>query len=568
MALHDPAAPASASTPRLLSRRQLLQAGAGLGALVVLGALPGEAEGATLPSLTASQLTGAMGALPRSGTVRLPGGGTAKAADLWAAVAAFAVADSATPNPASNPVAALGVLCALAAWSGRHGTLDLSVVLPGAPVKPLRLAISALPGGVSTDTLPSAVPTGLVVRPSSTVVLIGTLSGQRVLAALEDPVRRVAGHPRLELVLLRAADVTSLLAVLHARLDSTGTVVLLASGSKVPLRPLASSLASRLVHAAGVRFVDAAPIQPPGATTSLVTDEPIVPAPPTSVVPAYARITPAPDGRMLALDAGGNAVGRARYRSWRPDWAWTSTAYQVEGYTIRELADALGLTFASFAPGSEATDGDPSWELVANTLIATDGLDLSDQYWLFGQWSHDDWARVVSQWSDVSAALDAHVIPPGFAPDWSKAELELGFAKSHGARYIQGGCLLFGSPGTPSAIYNGGFSADDLRKILEFAVRVRVIKYTGRIQEWSASAKRRGTCSTAHLSSGSGTTSSAPRSSTRSSPGRTRRIPLPAWRFARITSSTRLRRRCSKPSATSSWVSSSTSGQPVCRWTR
>ncbi len=216
----------------------------------------------------------------------------------------------------------------------------------------------------------------------------------------------------------------------------------------------------------------------------MLAAEPVVPAPPTSIVPSHARISQASDGRVLALDAGDSAVGRARSRPWRPDWAWTSTACQVEGYTSRELADALGLTFASFAPGSEVSDGDPSWDLVANTLIAQDGLDIADRYGLFGGWSRDDWARVLSQWSDVSAALDAHVVPPGFAPDWADAELELAFARSHGVRYIQGMNLLWGSNGVLPAIDNGGFSADDLRKILEFAVRVRVIKYAGRIQEW------------------------------------------------------------------------------------
>jgi hypothetical protein len=203
----------ASSVPRLLSRRQLLQAAASLGALVVLGALPSEAEGATLPALTAARLTGAMAALPKSGPVRLPGGGTAQVADLRAAGAAFAVGDASSPDPASNPVAALGVLVALAAWAEHDGTLNLSVALPKAPVRPLRLALPHLPGNTSTETLPGAIPPALVVRPKASLVLVGTLSGHRVLAALEDPARSVAGHPRLELVLLHSVDLAALLAV-------------------------------------------------------------------------------------------------------------------------------------------------------------------------------------------------------------------------------------------------------------------------------------------------------------------------------------------------------------------
>ena len=324
----DPVSPCA--TPRLLSRRQLLRAGASLGALVVLGALPAEAGGATLPALTASQLTAAIAGLPKSGTVKLPGGGTAKAADLRAAAAAFAVGDAATPDPLTNPVAALGVLVALAAWAERNGTLDLSGTLP------------RLSAGQSTEPFGSAIPPAVVVRPKAALVLVGTLSGHRILAALEDPVRQVAGHPPLELVALRSVDLTSLLAVLHAKLDSTGTVILLPSGSKVPLRPVASALATRLLAAAGVLFVDPVPIQPPAASSPLLTTEPIVPAPPSSVVPGHSRITQASDGRVLALDAGGTPVGRAAQLGDTWQWVGPDEAAGLD-YFLRELADGLGI---------------------------------------------------------------------------------------------------------------------------------------------------------------------------------------------------------------------------------
>jgi hypothetical protein len=150
----------------------------------------------------------------------------------------------------------------------------------------------------------------------------------------------VAGHPRLELVALRAVDLTSLLAVLRAKLDATGTVVLLASGSRVQLRPIASSLAARLLHAAGVRFVDRAPIQPVGTTSPLLTVEPIVPAPPSPLASQIHSISQASDGRVLALDAGGSAVGRAEYIGGTSPWNWLGT----EGidWALRELADAIG----------------------------------------------------------------------------------------------------------------------------------------------------------------------------------------------------------------------------------
>jgi hypothetical protein len=339
-----PLPPPAFSSP--LSRRRFLQGAAGLSALVVLGAWPELADAATLSALTAAQLTGAMAGLPKSGYVRLPGGGRAKVADVRAAAAAFAVGDASTPDPATNPVAALGVLVAVAAWSGHTGSLDLTVALPKAPVRPLRLGLSGLPAGASTDTLAGAAPPGLVVRPRGSLVLIGTLSGKRLLVAFEDPARQVAGHHRLELAVLRAADVAALLAVLHARLGSTATVVILASGSKAALRPLQATLATRLLHAAGALFVDQNPIQPLAATTPLLAVEPIVPAPAASLAAQIHAIGQAADGRVLGTDAGGAAVARAMQLV-DSSWSWVgstqSTNYLLD-YTPRELADANGWT--------------------------------------------------------------------------------------------------------------------------------------------------------------------------------------------------------------------------------
>jgi endo-1,4-beta-xylanase len=454
-----PASPAP-SVPRPLSRRRFLQAAGGLGALVVLGALPAAAEGATLPALTAAQLTGAMGALPKSGTLKLPGGKSARVSDVRAAAAAFAVADAASPDPATNPVAALGVLCALAAWAERNGTLDLSVSLPKAPVRPLRLALPRLPAGASSDSFGSAIPPALVVRPKASLILVGVLSGGRILAALEDPVRQVAGHPRLELVLLRRVDLASLLAVLRAKLDATGTVVLLVSGSKVPLRPIQSALASRLLHAAGVRFVDQAPIQPPNSTTPLLTAEPIVPAPAASVVPAYARISQAADGRVLALDAGGTAVARAMPLA-DASWSWvgntSDTSYLLD-YTPREYADAIGVRIGSQSGGWYFYgDFRPARQLFLSQVnIAT----IDPFYWkgVEPQPGVFDFA-----WADTQ--LDT----------WLKARMR-----------IRGHPLVWGTDpeNSPAWLTDGSLSSSEMRGLLVNHVATIVQRYRGRISEW------------------------------------------------------------------------------------
>jgi endo-1,4-beta-xylanase len=459
MRLNIPASPAP-SVPRPLSRRRFLQAAAGLGSLVVLGALPADAEGATLAALTATQLTGAMAALPKSGTLRLPSGKSARVSDVRAAAAAFAVADVAGPNPATNPVAALGVLCALAAWAGRNGTLDLTGTLPRSPLRPLRLALPRLPSGVSSVAYGSALPPALVVRPKASLVLVGTLAGHRVLAALEDPARPVAGHPRLELVVLRAADVAGLLAVLHAKLDSTGTVVLLASGSKVPLRPIQASLATRLLRAAGVRFVDRVPLQPPAATSPLLTTQPIVPAPPSGIVPAYARVAQASDGRVLALDTGGTPVGRAMTLA-DHSWSWVggraATSYLLD-YTPREYAEAIGVRIGSQS-GGWYFYGD--FGAMRDLFVSQVNIATIDPFY----WKGVEPQPGVFDFAWVDVQLDA----------WRKAGMR-----------IRGHPLVWGADpeNSPPWLTDGSLSTAEMRQTLVNHVDTIVRRYKGRISEW------------------------------------------------------------------------------------
>jgi endo-1,4-beta-xylanase len=497
MRSRDPVPPPAPPFSPPLSRRRFLQGAAGLTALVVLGAWPEPTGAATLPLLTAAQLTGAMAALPKTGYVRLPGGGRARAVDVRAAAAAFAVGDGSAPSPATNPVAALGVLVALAAWSGRTGSLDLTAALPRAPVRPLRLGLPRLPAGASTRTLAGAVPPRLVVRPRGSLVLVGTLSGKRLLVALEDPARTVAGHRRLELAVLRATDLAPLLAVIGARLDSTATVVILASGSKVALRPLQATLATRLLRSAGVLFVDQVPIQPVGATTPLLAVQPIVPAPPPTLATRIRSISQAADGRVLGSDAGGTAMARAMQLV-DASWSWVGHdpgSDYLLGYTPRELADANGWTLGgAIDPGAVGAGYvyrsgqwvrnpvDPTYvatlEAVANR-VDYGGYNL---FVVFYEFTTSTWRDVVANWSTISRDLQNGVVPNGYPYYWDEADQVVAFAKQHGLRMTIG--LILESSGTPDSIYKGTFSTDDLAKILEFTVKARVLHLRGKIEEW------------------------------------------------------------------------------------
>jgi endo-1,4-beta-xylanase len=440
-----------------------------------------------IPPLDGDQLRAAVAALPGTGTPAIPGGGSLAVADLQAAAAALAAPDGSGPSPGLNPVAALGYILATADWSGASGAVELGRLFPGLALPIVRLPLARLPDGGPTAVIAGALPTGLTVRAGAALLVVSRLADGSCLVAIDDPARPIEGHPRLELGVLSAAALAPLLALAGARLDAVSGAVVLANGTAVTLRPMTASLASRLTAAAGLLFVDRVPLQPKGAKTPVLTLDPIVPAPPTSVAAQIRSIGQVSDGRVLGSDASGTAVARARYRPWRPDWEWVTTPDEVADYTVRELADAMGITFASFAVGAELTNPDlvRTWEKVANTFISGDALNMTPDG-VFGAWKQADWAAMLARWPDVSAAFAAHHVPDGFNLDWSGAEQDLRFARSEGVRFVQAGMLLMGFTGMLPAIYNGGFSNDQLHKILEFMVKIRVLKYAGQVQEWIA----------------------------------------------------------------------------------
>jgi endo-1,4-beta-xylanase len=244
------------------------------------------------------------------------------------------------PRLDRNPLAALGLALAAADWSGQTGAVDLSGALPKLPLTPVRLVLPQLPGGQTTDTLTAAVPAGLTLRPGTALLLAGVLADGRILLGVADPARQVARHPRLELAVLTTATLAPLLALAGASLDPSGSAVTLPGGTSVPLAPIDPALAARLVTGAGILFVDQVPLQPKGTKTPLLTAEPVVPAPDASVAPGFALVSQAKDGRILALDSAGKAIGRAQHIG--GDVAWNWLGKDGLELALRELADRIG----------------------------------------------------------------------------------------------------------------------------------------------------------------------------------------------------------------------------------
>ena len=104
----------------------------------------------------------------------------------------------------------------------------------------------------------------------------------------------------------------------------------------------------------------------------------------------------------------------------------------------------------------------------------------SDMSWVFGNFTTADWDKVLSDWPALQKQLENGVIPSGFPYNWVGLDRLVDFAGANnmGARAFH---LIWGDD-IPSSIL--GYSNSDLKKILEFTVRSRVLRHP-EIKAWN-----------------------------------------------------------------------------------
>ena len=209
-------------------------------------------------------------------------------------------------------------------------------------------------------------------------------------------------------------------------------------------------------------------------------------SPPSETGIAYDEIRYESDGRILAIKDG-NPVGRAIYRSWDGQWEWKTGPIFID-YTLRELYDALGREFGSAVFSYKHNDPNflqtPDYRTITESIV--NQLDITgpvDTQWVMGQFSSDDWQRVVTDWSSISQQLDTGQVPGGFPYQWDGADQLIAFAEQHGMT-VRGQSLLWGGD-VPDSIMNAGLQPSDLEKVFEFTLKVKMLKYKGKITYWT-----------------------------------------------------------------------------------
>lgn len=105
----------------------------------------------------------------------------------------------------------------------------------------------------------------------------------------------------------------------------------------------------------------------------------------------------------------------------------------------------------------------------ANAIYTSGELDMS---WVFGEFTRADWDRILADWPAVRRQLDGGTLPQAYPYDWAGINRLLAFAAANHLP-LRAYHLVWGDD-IPSSITKYG--AADLKRLLEFTVRARLVK--------------------------------------------------------------------------------------------
>lgn len=153
---------------------------------------------------------------------------------------------------------------------------------------------------------------------------------------------------------------------------------------------------------------------------------------------------------------------------------------------LRDMAEANNQVISSPVWDELIDPSDPNYlkytELLKQVNLLTITADLNISL-VFSDFTVQDWQDILNNWDEIKAQLDNGVIPDKYSYNWTPAEKIYKFAAQNNME-VRAQHLLDGNDFT-EAIKNGGFTKDELMKILEFETSVKVLKFKGQTYSWN-----------------------------------------------------------------------------------
>lgn len=155
---------------------------------------------------------------------------------------------------------------------------------------------------------------------------------------------------------------------------------------------------------------------------------------------------------------------------------------------ISDLASKSGITLETMMQVTRQVNGtyvDLTQDSQYTGLIKENANQIytsgeSDMNWVFGGFTTADWNNVLSNWTNIQKQLVNGTIPDGLPYNWVGLDRLTDFAKLSGLG-TRAFHLIWGDDIPPSIL---GYSNPDLKKILEFTVRARVLRHP-EIKSWN-----------------------------------------------------------------------------------
>lgn len=375
---------------------------------------------------------------------------------------------------------------------GATGTVDYSKIFNGLALELPRFSIKTLLNEQNAETYAGVFPQNLTLREGMDMTVVGIDSKESAIVAFSDTLRKPDKSPTIYFASL-PVDAPSgqmsfgeFLARNGASYDTQNHSILYTdSGKTLPIYIIEDKLSQSLENTVGSYFIDLDPLRKNKDRSQALTEYPVVAPLPSNL--SGDKLTQLKDGRVVVVDANNNPLARARFSFSEGYYDWATDPESLKDFTIREIADAGGISISTFADINYLQNPQFSntLETVSNKLTIAAEL---DQSMVFGNFQVEDWKNILVNWSTIQEQLDKGILPQGFNYKWNLADRMVNFAESNGMQ-IKAQHLLSGGDDSPDSVINGGFNNADLTKILEFMVKTRVLNYKGVINEWEGASE-------------------------------------------------------------------------------
>jgi endo-1,4-beta-xylanase len=148
----------------------------------------------------------------------------------------------------------------------------------------------------------------------------------------------------------------------------------------------------------------------------------------------------------------------------------------------KDLAGALNMDFVMPILYSEISSDPKNVEILENVtkVTMTNELAMNVAYGIF---TTQDWKNILNDWDNIKKGLDEGKVPNNLPYNWKQADVVFKFVEDHNLK-IRIQHLLDGGDALPDSIYNGGFTKEELKKIIEFTTTTTVLRYRGKVDEW------------------------------------------------------------------------------------